>query len=106
MSREDYEGVVHDPQRFRACLDGLFTQHPELFPAGMAAGYQLYGLERQSRKMPELQVRRICLKALDGDGRVQVFRVMPSCVLPYRAGYTDEVEKALFLRRLGVPFWA
>jgi hypothetical protein len=73
---------------------------------GHGAGYQLYGLERQSRKMPELQVRRICLKALDGDGRVQVFWVMPSCVLPYRAGYTDEVEKALFLRRLGVPFWA
>ncbi len=25
--------------------------------------------------------------------------------MPYMTGYTDEVEKALFLRRFGVPFW-
>ncbi|SLM29579.1 hypothetical protein MTBBW1_1880016 [Desulfamplus magnetovallimortis] len=26
--------------------------------------------------------------------------------MPYMVGYTDEVEKALFLRRFDVPFWA
>lgn len=26
--------------------------------------------------------------------------------MPYMTGYTDEVEKALFLRRFGVPYWA
>jgi hypothetical protein len=25
--------------------------------------------------------------------------------LPYRVGYTEAVEKALFLRRFGVPLW-
>src|SRR5262249_29328464 len=36
----------------------------------------------------------------------QSFTVRPSCVLPYMAGWTDDVEKPLFLRRFGVPFWA
>jgi len=26
--------------------------------------------------------------------------------MPYSVGYTDDVEKALFLRRFDVPFWA
>jgi hypothetical protein len=25
--------------------------------------------------------------------------------MPYMSGYTDEVEKALFLQRFGVPYW-
>jgi len=29
----------------------------------------------------------------------------PSFVLPSMTGYTETVEKALFLRRFGVPFW-
>jgi hypothetical protein len=32
--------------------------------------------------------------------------VVPRFGLPYRTGSADEVEKALFLRRFGVPFWA
>src|SRR5262249_19254086 len=36
----------------------------------------------------------------------QAFSVRPSFVLPYMAGWTDDVEKPLFLRRFGVPFWA
>ena len=31
---------------------------------------------------------------------------MPSVVVPYLTGPTDDVERALFLRRFGVPFWA
>ena len=31
--------------------------------------------------------------------------ICSSDVMPYMTGYTDEVEKALFLRRFGVPFW-
>ncbi len=26
--------------------------------------------------------------------------------MPYMSGFTNDVEKALFLRRFGVPFWA
>jgi len=35
----------------------------------------------------------------------QAFTIRPSFVLPYRVGSTDDVAKALFLRRFGVPFW-
>ena len=31
--------------------------------------------------------------------------ICTSDVMPYMTGFTDDVEKALFLRRFGVPFW-
>ncbi|NBD34488.1 MAG: hypothetical protein GVY30_00650 [Chloroflexi bacterium] len=62
--------------------------------------------QRTSVKMPDVTVRRIKLKAQDAQGRQQAFTIAPSAVLPYMTGETDEVEKALFLRRFGVPFWA
>ena len=55
--------------------------------------------------MPGVSLRRIKLNALDETGRAIVVTIAPSAVLPYMTGYTDEVEKALFLRRFGVPFW-
>jgi len=51
-------------------------------------------------------LRRIRLKAHDSAGKQQVFTIAPSGVMPYWTGYTDEVEKAMFLRRFDVPFWA
>jgi hypothetical protein len=59
-----------------------------------------------SKKMPQVQLRRIQLQALDEQGRRQVYTVAPCDILPYMAGDVTEVEKALFLRRFGVPFWA
>ena len=58
-----------------------------------------------SVKLPEVRLRRIRLYQDNPKGQAQVFTVAPSEVLPYMTGYTDEVEKALFLRRFGVPFW-
>src|SRR5262245_60780979 len=57
-------------------------------------------------KKAGLLLRRVECKATG-----ESFTVRPSFVLPYLAGYTDEVEKSLFLRPLflrclGVPFWA
>jgi hypothetical protein len=106
MSREDYEEVLKDTRRFRDALAGLMQQYPELFPPEMADGYDLYGLRRGSAKMPEVRLRRICLKVLTEAGQRQVYTVVPSFGMPYRTGYADEVEKALFLRRFGVPYWA
>lgn len=57
--------------------------------------------------MPEVRIRRICLHERDEQGRVQVFQVVPSFVLPYLTGTVEEVEKPLFLHlKFGVPFWA
>jgi hypothetical protein len=36
----------------------------------------------------------------------QAYSVRPSFVLPYQVALTDDVQKPLFLRRFGVPFWA
>lgn len=81
----------------------MIAQHPELFPATIQQGYQLHDRLPPSKKMPDLRFRRI--KVTTAEGQEEVFSVAPSFVMPYLTGYTDEVEKALFLRRFGVPFW-
>ena len=98
---EEYKAIVTDPTRFRACLDEMIAIYPELFPTQIAEGYTLHDM-RGSIKLPDIELRRIKLRA---DER-QVFTITPSGVMPYMTGLTDEVEKALFLRRFGVPFWA
>lgn len=99
ISKEAYQGLVDDPARFRAWLDAAFASCPELFPEGFASGYALKD-ERTSKKTG-LTIRRVECKA---DGRA--YSARPSFVLPCQAGLTDAVEKPLFLRRFGVPFWA
>ncbi len=101
---ELYEQLIQDSQIFRAHLDQMIGQYPELFPTQIAQGYRLHD-KRSSQKMPGVSLRRIKLNALDETGRAIVVTIAPSAVLPYMTGYTDEVEKALFLRRFGVPFW-
>lgn len=99
IEREQYAAVVKDVSAFRAWVDTHRQHYPELFPDEMSEGYQLHDI-RSSRKLPEMQVRRIRLKQSGA-----VYRVLPSFVLPYMTGYAAMVEKALFLRRFGVPFW-
>jgi hypothetical protein len=106
MNREAYAELVDDQQRFRERLDSLLEQYPELFPPGMEAGYDLYGFRKQSVKLPEVKLRRIGLKEFDQQGRRQVYTIMPSFVMPYMVGYADDIEKALYLRGFGVPFYA
>jgi hypothetical protein len=94
-----YQALIDDPRRFRAWLDGAFASCPELFPEAFASGYSLKD-ERTSKKTG-LTTRRVVCKA---DG--QAYSVRPSFVLPYQVALTDDVQKPLFLRRFGVPFWA
>lgn len=106
INREEYDDIVDDKQGFRKMLDGFIELYPELFPPEIRQGYQLYGLRRLSIKMPAVKMRRICLNATDEEGRLQVYTLAPSFVLPYMVGYADDVEKALYLRRYGIPFSA
>jgi len=100
IGREDYEQVVNDTTAFREYVDTMIEQQPELFPANSQQGYRLYGMYPASRKMPEVRMRRIRFHASD-----EVYTVAPSFVMPYATGYVDDVEKALFVRRFGVPYW-
>jgi hypothetical protein len=95
----DYEALVDSPAAFRAWVDQAFRDHPELFPDDFAQGYTLKD-DSTSRKLG-VRLRRLSCKA---SGRSVTVR--PSFVLPYHSGYTDDVEKPLFLRRFGVPYWA
>ncbi len=96
--------MIGDKQGFRAMVDEFIKQYPGLFPPEIEQGYQLYGLARPSVKMPDIRLRRICLKMPDEQDRLPVYTVTPSFILPYMTGYADDVEKALFLRRFNVPF--
>jgi len=96
---EAYTQQVQDRHAFRRWVNTMYEQYPELFPDEFSEGYHLHDL-RPSKKMPEVSTRRIRLKETD-----IIYRIVPSFVLPYMTGYAADVEKALFLRRFGVPFW-
>jgi hypothetical protein len=106
IDRAAYDQVIDNQAAFRQLLDEHIKAYPEIFPAKIGEGYKLHGALPQSKKMPEVKLRRIQLNAPDDEGKRQVFSVAPCFVLPYMTGYTDEVEKALFLyEKFGAPFW-
>lgn len=101
ISHAGYQKKLSDPKCFRSWLDNMIDSYPALFPKMIEQGYTLHDLLPASVKLPDVRFRRIRLKA----GEQQVVTICSSDVMPYMTGYTDEVEKALFLRRFGVPFW-
>jgi hypothetical protein len=104
ISLEAYNEQAQTSESFRKMVDEMIERYPELFPAGIEAGYWLHDQLPVSKKLTDVQVRRIKLKPVDSQGKAQVFSIVSSDVLPYMTGYTDDVEKALYLRRYGVPF--
>jgi hypothetical protein len=100
-----YNELKEDAVAYRQWVDQMIKFYPELFPADIDTGYTLHDVLPTSAKLANVQLRRIRLKQRDESGQAQVFTIAPSEVLPYMVGLTDEVEKALFLRRFGVPFW-
>ena len=55
--------------------------------------------------MPEIRIRRIRTKAKNEAGKTEDYQVLPCFVMPYMTGYTEDVEKALFLHfNYEVPF--
>jgi hypothetical protein len=101
IERAAYVGLVSEPSTFRELLDEMVERYPELFPAEMAGGYTLHDMLPALRKLPDIRLRRFKLKSAG-----EVYTIRPSFVLPYMTGYTDDVEKGLFLLSFGVPFWA
>jgi hypothetical protein len=97
---EHYERCMKDPKIFRSFLTDMYGQYPEIFPRHMDRGFTLHSFTPFSRKQEGFRMRRIAL--CDGE----VYQVRPSFMMPYLIAKTDEVEKALFLRRWGVPFGA
>jgi len=95
-SEAAYAKLVGAPKLYRAWLEAQYARHPELFPAAFAQGFHWHS--RYHQKKQNVTLRRLRLKATRG-----VFTIAPSFLLPYGAGRTDEVEKALYLLPYGVP---
>jgi hypothetical protein len=98
-SEAEYRQCVADAAQFRQFLENSWSHYPELFPAEFGHGFKLHDSYRSLKQ--DLHLRRIKLKASGA-----VFLVRPSTVLPYLSTQTSEIEKALYLRRWGVPFEA
>ena len=103
---KDYQHILFDPQAFRAELDDLMGEFPELFPNTIKQGYNLHDILPESKKMPDIRLRRIKVTSSNNPLKKEVFTIRPSFVMPYMVGYTNDVEKALFLRKWAVPPWA
>ena len=97
FSEQEYEKIVSDPAKFRQHLDQVIKECPELFPCDIAKGYHM----QQSNVSKKLNIRIRQIKV----GQ-QYYTVHPSFVMPYLSGTVEQVEKALFLRKFNVPFWA
>lgn len=97
--REYYDKCMKDPEMFRRFLTGTWERHPELFPEDFGRGFHLHS-HVPSLKQDGFTMRRIRLKNEAGD----VWQIRPSFMMPHMIATTDEVEKALYLRRWGVPF--
>jgi len=81
----------------RKCIDQNIVLFPELFPPEISKGYQMKDIYYPKKQ--SVPIRRIEIAGI-------AYTIRPSFLLPYMTGKTDEVEKALFLRKFNVPFWA
>ena len=99
ISLQSYNEQSESSAQFRTMVDEMIELYPELFPAGIEAGYWLHDQLPISKKLADVQVRRIKLKQADEQGKQGVFSLVSSDVLPSMTGYTNDVEKALYLRR-------
>ena len=101
QSPKFYEKCMKDHTEFRKFLMNTYAQYPEIFPKDFNDGFNFHDIVT-SRKQNGFSMRRIMLK----NNSRAVYQIRPSFMMPYMIGVTVDVEKALFLRRWGVPFEA
>jgi hypothetical protein len=98
-SPEHYDACVHDNALYQRHLDEQYREHPELFPPEMSSGFTFH--DRRVSKKTKLKTRRIVLNSSK-----LAYQIRPAFMMPYMVATTEEVEKALFLRRFGVSYEA
>lgn len=97
IGKDEYDGLVTDPDRFRSWLERSFRSRPEMVSTASGQGYLL----EDARTSNRAGMRRTRLKATG-----ESFSVRPSFLLPYAVGTTDDAQGQLSLRDSGVPFCA
>lgn len=96
-SEVQYKACIKDTGTYRQYMKEIYESHPELFPEAIGYGYKFYGYV--CSKKQTLRMRRIKLKK-----NKAVYQIRPSFIMPYMIGKTDNIEKALYLLKWGVPF--
>ncbi len=89
--------AIENSKKFRGKLDSFIEEFPMLFPSEIIKGY-LFKEIRRSKKTG-IPIRRIIVEGVS-------YTIRPSFVMPYHVALSEDVEKALFLRKFNVPFWA
>ena len=97
FSQDCYNQNITNPIDFRKCINERIELFPELFPPGISNGYLMK--DSYCSKKQSITIRRIEIADIP-------YTIRPSFMMPYMTGFTDEIEKALFMRKFNVPFWA
>lgn len=93
---DHYQRCLDDNYIYRHHLLVVYQSHPELFPQGFDNGFTFRGTYSSNKQ--DIDLKRIRTK-----DPVDTYQIRPSFLMPYMVGRVDEVEKALFLCRYGVP---
>lgn len=96
FKQRGYASLIADPKRFRAYLDKMLAEHPQLFPAEIRQGFLMK--DSYHSKHMNLTIRRIEINGI-------AYTIRPSFVLPRLVGWTKDAQHALLLRKYSVPFW-
>ena len=96
-SEASYQSCMEDRVQCRSYIMEQDRLHPELFPQALREGCTFHGFLHS--KKPALPMRRIKLRT-----NGEQYQIRPSFMMPYMIGRIEEVEKALYYRRWGVPF--
>ena len=93
----EYQTCMENHAYCRHYIMAQYESYPELFPDELAEGFTFHGFYHSKKQ--DLMIRRIKLKA-----NGEQYQLRPSFMMPYLIGRTQAMEKALYLRRWGVPF--
>lgn len=96
-SEEHYQQCLENKDFFREHIIKWYQVHPEIFPQEFGQNFSFCGC--YFSKKQSIFIERIRI-----NGSNDTYQLRPSFLMPYMVARTDEVEKALFLRRWGVSF--
>ena len=91
FSQEVYYANIQDPSDFRICINERIELFPELFPAEITKGYlmkDIYHSKKQAAPIRRIQIAGIA------------YTIRPSFLMPYMTGFVDEIEKALYMKKM------
>ncbi|RWX51161.1 hypothetical protein VU01_11975 [Candidatus Electrothrix marina] len=92
-----YSDIVKSDVDFRVYIDRITSKYTELFQLDISKGCLMKDMN-YSKKL-SIFIRRIKVNGIS-------YTIRPSFIMPYVAGFTDDVMDALFFRKFDVPFWA